>query len=144
MELTFQFCFERLRIHSRSHSSEHVQEIALRSLQPRCRSIDKQFFGQWQPEVGHAPPGQFRTVEPRRSYADHSEWMSVNLIGRADYGRIGAILLFPDVVTHDCYRRSSFLIVCIGHQPAKPRLHTERLEEVSGDVLAVAGIRLRL
>ena len=42
MEFHLQFCFERFGIHSRTHSSDQVQEVGMRPLQPRRRSIDQQ------------------------------------------------------------------------------------------------------
>ena len=144
VEFHLQLCFERLRIDSRTHSPDQVQEVAVRPFQPRRRSIDQQLRRQRQPEIRHAPPGQLRSVESRRSHADHRERMPVDLIAGANHRRVGAVLLLPDAVAHHRHRRRAFLIVRIGHQPADPRLHAESPEEISGHILPVARIRLRL
>ena len=41
MEFHLQFCFERLRIHSRAHSSNQVQEVAVRPFQASRLSVDQ-------------------------------------------------------------------------------------------------------
>src|SRR5689334_10167239 len=90
-----QLCLERLGVHSRTHSSEQVQEIALWPLQSRLRSPNQQFGRHWQPEVRHAPPSQLRSEKFWRSHANYGERMPIDLVAGANHGRIRSVLVAP-------------------------------------------------
>ena len=69
--------------------------------------------------------------------------MAVDLVGYANYGGVGAVLLVPDPVTHYRDRWRTLHVVRIGHQPADPGLHTKSPEEIPGYILTIARIRRR-
>ena len=64
--------------------------------------------------------------------------MTVDLVGCAHHGGIGAVLFVPDAVTHYGDGRRTLHVVGIGHQPADPGLHAEGREEIAGHILTVA------
>src|ERR1044071_5473284 len=70
--------------------------------------------------------------------------MPIDLIASTDYGWIRSVLFLPYAVAHHRYRRRTLLIVLVGEQPADPGLHAKGPEEISGNVLSIARIRLRL
>ena len=144
MKFDLQFCFERLRIHSRTHSPDQVQEVAIRSFQPCRRSINQQFRRRGQPKIRHATTCQLRPVKSRRSHANNRERMPVDLITGPNHREIRAVLVLPDVEAHHCHRRRALLIVRVGHQPADPRMHAKSPEEIAGHELAITSIRRRV
>src|SRR5262249_36161794 len=131
VELYFEFCFERFRIHARTYSSNKVQEIAARSLETRHVTVNQYFRRQRKPKVRHAGPRKLRPIESGRRHTDYGEWMTVDLIGSADHAWVGAVFLVPDPVAHHRNRRRTFHIVLIGHQPADPGLHPKGPEEIA-------------
>src|SRR5260370_36503714 len=66
--------------------------------------------------------------------------MAVDLIAGANDGRIGAVLIAPDVIAHDGHGRRAFTIIGIGHEAADPGPDAERAEEIAVDIFAVARI----
>src|SRR5579859_2058930 len=70
--------------------------------------------------------------------------MPIDLIASTDYGRIRSVFFLPYAVAHHRYRRRTLLIVLVGEQPADPGLHTKGPEEIPGNILSIARIRLRL
>src|ERR1700689_537047 len=129
VEFHLQLGFERLRIYSRTHSPDQVQEVATRPFQLCGLSVDQQLRGHGNPDIRHASASQLGSIESRRSNADHGKRMPVDLIAGADYRGAGAVFLFPDAVAHDRYRRRALLIVGVSHEAADPWLHAEGPEE---------------
>src|ERR1700733_7923679 len=142
VEFHLQFRFERLRLNSRTHPSDQVQEVAVRSFQPRRVSIDQWLRRQWQPKVRHAPARQLGPIKTRRRHTDYRKRMPVNLISSSGHRWVRGVLFLPDVVAHYRDGWRTLLVVRVGHQPADPRLHAKGPEEVAGHVLTVARIRL--
>ena len=140
MQFHSQLCFERFGIYSRTQSAEQIQEVFPRLFQTGSRSIDHWLGRQRQPHVRHSHVGQLGAIESRRSHANQSERMSVDLIAGADHRGIGAVLLAPDAVAHHRHGRRALLIVLVGHQSADPGLDTQGAEEIPGYIFPVASI----
>src|ERR1700741_1037569 len=84
-----------------------------------------------------------RAVESARSYANHCEWVLVDLDGFADRFRIGAKSPAPQTIAQDYVRIrvGSVCVVGVKH-PAPRRFHAEQIEIVLGNDQAPVALRL--
>src|SRR3954463_5978332 len=80
VELDTQFRFERFGIDSGADAAEQIEPIRVRAFQTRRGTPDKRFGCDGDPDVRHAPAGEFGSIEAGRSDANYCEEMAVDLI----------------------------------------------------------------
>ncbi len=135
-QLALQLCLQRPRVRSRSHPPDQIEPGQARILEARRRAGDERFCRQRQPHVRHVRGGDFRSEKAGRRHADDRKRPTVDVVRRADDGRIGSVLLLPRVEADHRDRQRTPHIVGIGEQTPAPRGDPERLEEIAGHELA--------
>ena len=129
--------FER---HSRLQAAHHVNESWIANLEVFTRQRLRLHHHRHKIFGGDADD---RAVESARSYADHCEWVLVDLDGFADHFWIGAKSPAPQAVAQDYVRIRVGSVCVVGvKRPAARRFHPEQIEIVLGDDQAPVALRL--
>src|SRR3954447_18429711 len=143
MKLDAQFRFQRFGIDSGPDAAEQIEPIRPRAFQTRRGTTEKRFGRDRDPDVRHAPAGEFGSIKSRRSNSNDREEMAVDLVAGTYDGRIRAVLIAPGSIAHDGNRGGALLIVGISHETTDPRLSAEGTKEIARHELAVAGVNGR-
>src|SRR5690242_19683120 len=101
MELDAQLGFERLGIDTWAHATDYVEPVCIGAFEALGFAIEQRFGVGGNPDIGHAPAVELGAVEAGRSDANHGKDMAVDLVSRTHNRGIGAVLIAPDVITHD-------------------------------------------
>src|SRR6185437_8157268 len=138
VQLDLQLRLQDFRIRARTNPPDQIEPGEPWILEARSGPGNHRFGSQRQPEVGHTRAVDLCSEKARCGDPYNREWMAIDLVGCARNGWIGSILRLPDSETHYGYRGCAFLVIGIDEETPTPGRNAKGLEEISGDVLAVA------